>query len=88
MNNTFSALTTPGVAYIIPRRKVGRRKNFGTHKMISGQLMICLGYTLDGLNEIYIPAKALSALKSAVRVSEKKVGYRILRYFLAKYEAD
>lgn len=76
----------PGIVHIIPRRRVGRRKCLGAFAMLEGQAMICLGYTLDGLNEVYMPQGQLSALRQTSRAAERKWTYRLLRRLIEHYE--
>lgn len=64
----------------------GRRMNFGTMRLISGQMMVCIGYTEGGDQVVFAPITQLKHIRGSVRSAEHKLTYRLLKWAVRKYE--
>jgi hypothetical protein len=83
-----TAVHVPGVVYLVPVRRVGRRKSFGSVGLYEGHRVVCVGYTEDGLTICWAPIRALANVRGRMNKSENRVGYRLLKWIMTRYEVQ
>lgn len=76
----------PGRVFIEPVRKAGRQRNFGSLASVQGHMTICLGYTPDGHQAVYIPIRQAEMIRSRARRATNSPLYRLLKRITQHYE--
>lgn len=76
----------PGRVFLEPVRKVGRRKNAGSISWLGGHMVVCIGYSEDGLTAAYATVDHIEAIKRTIRREKQSLIYRFLTRAISYYE--
>ena len=85
MRGSTISSSRPGRVFIEPVRKA-RQKHAGTIAWLNGYMVVCIGYSEDGLTAVYATREQLGAIKMAVQRAEKSPLHKLLLHLISKYE--
>lgn len=90
MGTTIGTINEPqvGLVFVLPHKKAGRRKSFGTVALIEGHQVMCLGYTPDGSHVVYGKLTQLKRIGKMAMQKEKTLSYRILKWLMSRYGVE
>lgn len=86
MRGSTTSSSRPGRVFIEPVRKA-RQKHAGTLAWVNGYMVVCLGYSEDGLTAVYATREQLAAIRTAAQRAERSPLHKLLLRIISKYES-